>query len=573
KGIADPKQKASLILHRHGIPGAMFWDSGSRELSPRERRKSGTHNFVIWDTRTLAMLGVEGNPDAEEHFRITAAQQQATNQAEAYNQQANKDNAGHDTSSSFLSQKKYDQLMHHGTRHILLRNGFDLQYFSSEQGQKSYREHQKHGYGAHLTEAYDIADSARTEAMKGNNPYQDKLFVMKNGKNMSSSDIARMEDAAINSLSELDSFKELFKNGDVRTIRIYINPYDFNMPLHNLAHAEHSELYSTIDDVVRDALEKIESRISSEEKTNSSSAKLFRQFWEKGGKDAYIEAISKLIPDRIKAPSKGNLYTFSGPDNDTLLDWDAPMRRQPKKVLDILRNSDVYIDDYDTGESLYRRLSNENGGGLQGDMAASRILNQLGIPGHRYLDSTDRQGDKHLYNSHSFVIWNTDTLSMLGLSEDSNEEAQDYFRAEDYSKAYLDSLDNDGDTHDYEQYRQIIGTTGARRLDRLNGNTELMDNLAIARNMFRLGIDAKTIWRNTGWEMATDGDWRHEIMDGHLIPFNGNKNLTLPDIFDAQELYNAYPRLREVKVSFDKNWDDPLTGGWWDRENNTIHFP
>ncbi|MBQ6971571.1 MAG: hypothetical protein IJP86_04365 [Synergistaceae bacterium] len=573
KGIADPKQKASLILHRHGIPGAMFWDSGSRELSPRERRKSGTHNFVIWDTRTLAMLGVEGNPDAEEHFRITAAQQQANNQAEAYNQQANKDNAGHDTSSSFLSQKKYDQLMHHGTRHILLRNGFDLQYFSSEQGQKSYREHQKHGYGAHLTEAYDIADSARTEAMKGNNPYQDKLFVMKNGKNMSSSDIARMEDAAINSLSELDSFKELFKNGDVRTIRIYINPYDFNMPLHNLAHAEHSELYSTIDDVVRDALEKIESRISSEEKTNSSSAKLFRQFWEKGGKDAYIEAISKLIPDRIKAPSKGNLYTFSGPDNDTLLDWDAPMRRQPKKVLDILRNSDVYIDDYDTGESLYRRLSNENGGGLQGDMAASRILNQLGIPGHRYLDSTDRQGDKHLYNSHSFVIWNTDTLSMLGLSEDSNEEAQDYFRAEDYSKAYLDSLDNDGDTHDYEQYRQIIGTTGARRLDRLNGNTELMDNLAIARNMFRLGIDAKTIWRNTGWEMATDGDWRHEIMDGHLIPFNGNKNLTLPDIFDAQELYNAYPRLREVKVSFDKNWDDPLTGGWWDRENNTIHFP
>ena len=163
----------------------------------------------------------------------------------------------------------------------------------------------------------------------------------------------------------------------------------------------------------------------------------------------------------------GNHYLVDGPENDTLLDWDATLSEQPKQILDILKKSDwleeVYGDDYLelpdyvlnlSGERFYKDL----GSYLNDEiwrryhrkedpyMLASMKLNELGIPGLRYFDSWSR--DKKS-NTHNFVIWNTDTLRLLGLTNDSEQDAHDYYSAEDYSSAYLDSRDNDSDVVDY----------------------------------------------------------------------------------------------------------------------------
>ena len=49
-------------------------------------------------------------------------------------------------------------------------------------------------------------------------------------------------------------------------------------------------------------------------------------------------------------------------------------------------------------------------------------------------------------------------MRLLGISDDSDTEAQEYYRAEDYNNAYLDSLDNDSDIVDYSsrEYEQEL---------------------------------------------------------------------------------------------------------------------
>ena len=70
-------QKASLILNKHDIPGTRYLGV----------ERKGTHNFVIWDTDTLEMLGVDGNPEAEQHFREhEATKPQTSHEAEEFNQ-------------------------------------------------------------------------------------------------------------------------------------------------------------------------------------------------------------------------------------------------------------------------------------------------------------------------------------------------------------------------------------------------------------------------------------------------------------------------------------------------------
>ena len=76
---------------------------------------------------------------------------------------------------------------------------------------------------------------------------------------------------------------------------------------------------------------------------------------------------------------------------------------------------------------------------------------------------------------------------------------------------------NEHKTPENERYNQIIGVQGAEAIDKANGNTWLMDNLKVARQMERSGMPVKKIWLATGWMRGAEGKWRYEIMDGKLI--------------------------------------------------------
>lgn len=112
---------------------------------------------------------------------------------------------------------------------------------------------------------------------------------------------------------------------------------------------------------------------------------------------------------------------------------------------------------------------------------------------------------------------------------------------------------------------QIIGESA--KLTR-----QVLTNLGLAQRQEKLGRTSSFIHNLTGWERGADGRWRYKINFGKLtltleslaaMPKNldGNPVTTLGEIYDAPELFTAYPQLREVEVVFDKK-TPPGNGGY-----------
>lgn len=113
----------------------------------------------------------------------------------------------------------------------------------------------------------------------------------------------------------------------------------------------------------------------------------------------------------------------------------------------------------------------------------------------------------------------------------------------------------------------FAGKRGAAALDAAEEGTHRMDNLAVARSMERAGKDAKTVKMATGWERGKDGKWRYEIADGAINTKAELKEKSTPDgtvyyttklgdIYNAPELFKAYPYLAGMDVVFQE-----LAGG------------
>ena len=66
---------------------------------------------------------------------------------------------------------------------------------------------------------------------------------------------------------------------------------------------------------------------------------------------------------------------------------------------------------------------------------------------------------------------------------------------------------------DGRERHSIVGTTGARALDKAEGTTVRMDNMDVAEEMETAGKDAETIWMATGWERGADGKWKYEVLE------------------------------------------------------------
>lgn len=87
---------------------------------------------------------------------------------------------------------------------------------------------------------------------------------------------------------------------------------------------------------------------------------------------------------------------------------------------------------------------------------------------------------------------------------------------------------------------RFIGEQGATNLDRAEEATTRLDNLSVARDMEEDGKDAKSIKLATGWERGADGKWRYETSDFEYYP---NGDARKDKLIENRPWYNEYMTL------------------------------
>ncbi len=96
--------------------------------------------------------------------------------------------------------------------------------------------------------------------------------------------------------------------------------------------------------------------------------------------------------------------------------------------------------------------------------------------------------------------------------------------------------------------------------------------LNLAKEMSINGKAASVIWKETGWRIGADGKWRFEIDDSKAVlksvPSEA-KSLKLSDVLIHDELYKAYPQLRNVEVEFSDDMRR-IEGGYYNPGENLI---
>ena len=94
---------------------------------------------------------------------------------------------------------------------------------------------------------------------------------------------------------------------------------------------------------------------------------------------------------------------------------------------------------------------------------------------------------------------------------------------------------------------RFIGEEGAKSMDKKEGTTARMDNLAVAKKMLS-EYSYKEVKMATGWEKGMDGKWRYETPDFEKFDVNGNLKF--------EQRHPDYARYRELvkksKKSIDK---------------------
>ncbi|MBR1437868.1 MAG: hypothetical protein IJ587_04960 [Synergistaceae bacterium] len=463
----------------------------------------------------------------------------------------------------------FDQLALHGTGYTISNNKFGLEFIGSGEG------HQSFGYGIYFAQNLEVAEHYRRTGLDNSNA----TFTFKFAKGQPISlTISELQNKSDNLTQNFDLPKGVTLEGLFDALKeLYYDYYD-NQNNWDFKKAK------------RRVLKELQAALSSKYTFSSVTAI-----------SNTISALKSMKKLDISGIQHGNIYFADIPESNVLLDWDAEkqnehVQKSIQKVISKLydigaANADIEaFANSHTGKDFYYNLRDVlepfikddtlpfqfHGKNItRSDMAASLLLNQGGIPGLTYFDGWSRY-DKQ--GTHNFVIWNTDMIKLLGLDKYSDNDAKQYFRDTARSKGNRSS----------ENYDQIIGIGGARRLDEAENTTLRMDNLKLARRMERLGLTPKKLWLATGWMKGKEGKWRYELPDGKLL----NKNLrelhklygwlldvqkksnemssytlspsekrqynrienydsSLHTLFDAPELFEAYPDLRNIKVYFD----------------------
>jgi hypothetical protein len=86
------------------------------------------------------------------------------------------------------------------------------------------------------------------------------------------------------------------------------------------------------------------------------------------------------------------------------------------------------------------------------------------------------------------------------------------------------------------------------------------ENAKLAAALENSGLTAEEIWKKTGTGRAVDQKWRQEISDdlAKSIPVENGKYTSLNEVMSHDDLFNAYPNLKNVSVKkSDKTYYDP----------------
>lgn len=108
---------------------------------------------------------------------------------------------------------------------------------------------------------------------------------------------------------------------------------------------------------------------------------------------------------------------------------------------------------------------------------------------------------------------------------------------------------------------QIIGEQGAKGIE------GLIASLSKAKAMSSYNVNPKIIFHATGWEKFPDG-WRFDVIDNFEIDFSKLQSITpstdravLSDFMTNDELYKAYPSLKDIKVNVTTSATPSRTAG------------
>lgn len=98
-----------------------------------------------------------------------------------------------------------------------------------------------------------------------------------------------------------------------------------------------------------------------------------------------------------------------------------------------------------------------------------------------------------------------------------------------------------------------------------NANGANLDSLREAQEMQQAGADMESIRKATGWHQFADGKWRFEIDDSRMQLRTDAADIpnytTLGELVDAPELFEAYPDMADLSVTF-HTLEDGQNGGY-----------
>lgn len=98
-----------------------------------------------------------------------------------------------------------------------------------------------------------------------------------------------------------------------------------------------------------------------------------------------------------------------------------------------------------------------------------------------------------------------------------------------------------------------------------NANGANLDSLREAQEMQAAGADMESIRKATGWHQFADGKWRFEIDDSRMQLRTDAADIpnytTLGELVDAPELFEAYPDMADLSVTF-HTLEDGQNGGY-----------
>ena len=136
-----------------------------------------------------------------------------------------------------------------------------------------------------------------------------------------------------------------------------------------------------------------------------------------------------------------------------------------------------------------------------------------------------------------------------------NESVDSYSVAE-----YTESIDAGGEnTERYSFAGEKADTADLSKLDE-------------AKIMLKQGLAKEDILKQTGWFKGADGKWRFEIDDSNSkFSFEKLKQeTTLENVWQNDDVYNAYPFLKSIKIKAKNFGDKSKTYGEYDASTNTI---